>query len=119
MGGCDYMSRATPSCDYFLITGHRRPCPGGQGCTEHTALKKPEKHPAEIDVVSGLPILRKRLKKRKRRYTFDTRKALELYRQGLSDPAIGKACGISAASVYNWRKNNNLPANKSTAAVGR
>jgi len=109
MGGCKYMSRATPSCDYLLITGHRRPCPPGEGCTEHTARKKPAEHPPEIDVVSGLPILRK--PKRRRKYTFDTDKAYELYCQGLSDSAIGQACGISANSITHWRKNNNLPAN--------
>lgn len=109
------MSKTTPSCDYLLITGRRRPCPPGEGCTEHTAIKKPTEHPTEIDVVSGLPIMRRRQKK-KRGYTFDTEKAHELYRQGLTDNAIGEACGVSANSIFNWRKNNNLPANKRTAA---
>ena len=136
LGGCAYMSK-TPSCDYFLITGRRRPCPAGEGCTEHTAIKKPAEHPAEIDVASGLRIYRKGTVKKsaasavvkadkkegkmegtgkKRGYTFDTEKAYELYRQGLTDSAIGKACGIGSNSIYNWRKKNNLPANKRTAA---
>lgn len=43
--GCRYASGA--SCDYYLITGRRRPCPPGQDCTvkeparRHKAPRKP------------------------------------------------------------------------------
>ena len=29
-----------PTCDYILITGHRRPCPAGDNCTEFTTKRK-------------------------------------------------------------------------------
>lgn len=31
--GCQYYSTHTYTCDYILITGHRRPCPPGKDCT--------------------------------------------------------------------------------------
>lgn len=34
--GCDYSCMGTGSvifCEYIFITGKRRPCPGGKGCT--------------------------------------------------------------------------------------
>lgn len=32
---CFYRGKAgsLPCCDFFLKTGQRRPCPGGEGCT--------------------------------------------------------------------------------------
>ena len=30
------------TCDYFLKTGKRRPCPGGEGCTVKIKRKKGE-----------------------------------------------------------------------------
>ena len=39
--GCNYLSRNSSgkhgtrrTCDYILITGHRRGCPAGAGCTQ-------------------------------------------------------------------------------------
>jgi len=96
-GRCAYLSR-TPSCDYHLKTKRRRPCPAGEGCTEHTGLKKKEATMEETN--------------KKRKYSFDTEKAMELYKQGLSDIAIGKACYVSAQTIYKWRRKNNLEANR-------
>lgn len=31
------------SCDYFLITGKRRPCPAGPGCTVYSPRNKAER----------------------------------------------------------------------------
>lgn len=38
--GCDYhggYNRYSACCNYYLITGHRRPCPAGAGCTVRSA----------------------------------------------------------------------------------
>jgi hypothetical protein len=41
---------------------------------------------------------------------LDTVKAKELYDQGMSDNAIGKACGVSGPTMAAWRKKEYLPA---------
>ena len=46
--GCIYRrgSRGETSCDYILMTGVRRPCPAGEGCT----AKKTEGSKKEIEI---------------------------------------------------------------------
>lgn len=40
------------------------------------------------------------------------RKALELYRQGATDPEIAKATGWANSTVGKWRRENGLPCNR-------
>ena len=42
---------------------------------------------------------------------LDGAKALELYHQGLSDNAIGQACGVTGSGIAYWRKKNGLAPN--------
>ena len=54
--------------------------------------------------------------RKKRAGKLDPEKALELWRQGLDDPAIGRTFGVSASSVRRWRDENGLIPN---AGCGR
>lgn len=41
--GCVYLARTGDGsdwCDYIGITGHKRPCPAGKGCTEKKVAKR-------------------------------------------------------------------------------
>ena len=42
---------------------------------------------------------------------IDEEKAAELYRQGLTDAAMGKILNVTHGAVWNWRRRNKLPAN--------
>lgn len=106
--GCRHlgMTGYEKTCDYLLDTGTRRPCPAGEGCTEHTA-KSPKKEysrapqPGDF-ILSG----RKEYKK------LDKDKARELYDQGLSDRKIADALGVHKDTVAAWRKKEGLPSGK-------
>lgn len=45
--------------------------------------------------------------------TFDTVKAMELYKEGLYDTEISKIVGCSAQTIHNWRQDKGLPPNGS------
>lgn len=47
-----------------------------------------------------------------------TAKFLGLYEKGLSDMKIALEVGVSASTIFNWRKANNLPRNKKSRSVG-
>lgn len=71
-------------CEYILITGHRRPCPFGAGCT----VKETEE----------------------RMKSWDKAKALALYQAGAIDKEIAAEVGVSPVTIYRWRKKNGLEA---------
>ena len=87
--GCVYRTKLGFGyvCDYLCMTGQRRPCPFGEGCT----VKETETNMS--------------------RKQWDKQMALELYKQGKSDNEIGKALGISTSTVLLWRKNNRFKPN--------
>lgn len=81
-------------CDYLSVTGHRRPCPPGKGCTvrkEGDLTKK------------GSAFMKRR--------GWDTEKAKTLYDQKLSDAEIAGEVGTTASAVAFWRRGLGLPAN--------
>ena len=49
--GCDYYggcAKAVWCCNYYLITGERRQCPPGHGCTVRSASGKTKRKPMKI-----------------------------------------------------------------------
>ena len=50
--GCEYHGKLHPGetspgcCDYLLITGRRRPCPPGAGCTEKRLVNRRKRRKA-------------------------------------------------------------------------
>ena len=91
---CQFQGRTGvwSTCDYILITGHRRP---------------KEKDGKCCPVYSPANPLRPRV---------DRDKLRELYQEGLCDTEIAKLAGCHVSSVGRWRKANhlqvNLPAQK-------
>lgn len=94
--GCAYAALLSGAwcCDYLCMTGHRRPCPPGEGCTvrkEGDLTKK------------GSAFMKRR--------EWDTEKAKALYDQKLSDAEIAGRVGTTASAVAYWRRGLGLPAN--------
>lgn len=94
--GCDYAVLLSGEwcCDYLSVSGHRRPCPPGEGCTvrkEGDLTKK------------GSAFMKRR--------GWDTEKAKALYAQKLSDAEIAGRVGTTASAVAFWRRGLGLPAN--------
>lgn len=95
--GCDYAVLLSGEwcCDYLSVTGHRRPCPPGEGCT----VRK------EGDLTkTGSAFMKRR--------RWDTEKAKALYDQKLSDAEIAGRVGTTASAVAFWRRGLGLPANQ-------
>lgn len=94
--GCAYAALLSGMwcCDYLSMTGHRRPCPPGEGCTvrkEGDLTKK------------GSAFMKRR--------GWDTAEAKALYDQKLSDTEIAGKVGTTASAVAFWRRGLGLPAN--------
>ncbi len=85
-------------CDYLGVTGHRRPCPPGEGCTVRAEGDRDSKR------------IWKETKPMKGR-SWDTTKARTLYDEGLLDGAIASELGIKATTVSFWRRTQGLPSN--------
>lgn len=98
--GCGYAVRLGNEwyCDYLHITGHRRPCPPGKGCTVRTTAGRDTKQGRE----SNLPIKMRE---------WDTKKARALYDEGLLDGEIAAALGTTSGAVGFWRRSLGLPSN--------
>jgi len=73
-------------CDYLDITGRRRPCPAGPGCTVRDDGYRGH---SQIDPV----------------------RARSMYDMGMTDKEIGAEFGVSSVAVFRWRQKNELPAN--------
>ena len=88
--GCDYRGEVGGDhvCLYILHTGHKRPCPPGKGCTEHT-----KRNPTQ-------------------RNRIDQARAAELHAAGASDVRIASEFGVSLSAVSQWRKKHALPNNQ-------
>lgn len=80
---CIYYGKYSHTCDFILIEGRRRGCPGGNGCTRRrtrkgeTAMRKPK---------------------------WDTELGRELWLEGKKDGEIADAMGIPTSSVTAWRR---------------
>lgn len=96
--GCAYavLLSGTWCCDYLSVTGHRLPCPPGEGCT----------------VVRKAANLTKKGSAFMKRREWDTEKAKALYGQKLSDAEIAGRVGATASAVAYWRRGLGLPANQ-------
>lgn len=96
--GCVYQVKAGGYlvCDYISITGSRRPCPFGAGCT----VKETEKNMKN----------------------WDKAKAFELYQAGASDKEIAAGVEVSPGTIYKWRHEKGLaahmPARQAPQMVG-
>lgn len=94
---CAYYAANTNTCDYILITGQRRGCPGGPLCKKYKPLN------ARHRKVPQLPSTFK--KDRSGLYTaFET-----MYAEGFSDKQIADALGVSRDTVSSWRRKERLP----------
>ena len=104
--GCDHLkpTGSGKTCDYMLDTGRRRPCPAGEGCTEHTK-RQPDKKKRKASIPEALLLGADRKVYGK----LDEARAKELYDQGLGDQRIANALNVAKSTVASWRKRNGLP----------
>lgn len=86
--GCVYQVKVGDSllCDYILMTGHRRPCPFGAGCT----VKETEENMKQ----------------------WNKARAYELYMAGARDKEIAAEVGVNPNTIYKWRVENGLAAHR-------
>jgi len=106
-------------CSYYLITGIRRPCPAGSGCTVADTGRK--LRPWEIPIVANDGVLEgwgadqetrslaalgmtENRRPGKKRVQWDTEKGKALWAAGASDDEIAAACGISRSAVASYRR---------------
>lgn len=85
--GCVYQVKTGGClvCDYISITGHRRPCPFGAGCT----VKE-----TEVTVRN-----------------WNKAEAFDLYQAGARDEEIAAEVGVHRQTVRRWRMEHDLPPN--------
>ena len=104
--GCDHLkpTGSGKTCDYMLDTGRRRPCPAGEGCTEHTK-RQPDKKKRKASIPEALLLGADRKVYGK----LDEARAKELYDQGLGDQRIANALDVAKSTVASWRKRIGLP----------
>lgn len=69
----------------------------------------PRKSIEDALVADGCDV--KRRKQYKPDGRFDPAKAMELYTQGMTDPAIATQLGVDKTTIWRWRINNRLPCN--------
>ena len=79
------------TCDYILITGHRRPCGFGDACTVKEAQGRKMRGGGMSQEVEA--------------------KVKQLYGHGYSDPSIALAVGVTRDIIRYWRLRNDLPPN--------
>ena len=79
------------TCDYILVTGHRRPCGFGDACTVKQTQGKKMKW-------GGFS-------------REEEDKVRQLYEQGYSDPSIALTINVTRTMVRYWRLKNDLPPN--------
>ena len=60
----------------------------------------------------GVPPERAKMPRRRGNASYDKKCAMELYNAGCCDEVIAKELGISQRSVYDWRRNRGLKANR-------
>jgi DNA-binding CsgD family transcriptional regulator len=99
-----YHGYRTATCDYLLITGHRRGCPV-EGCTKHASSKRAQelsKHYAGLDGMRP-----------------SDEELLKLYEQGLSDTEIAAVFGKSKTLAAHWRRKYGLPAQREIEVEAR
>lgn len=105
--GCIHCGSTFP-CEYILHTGHS-PRSQGVNLADYPRGGCPLKDKGDgqkkrLDPMAGhVP-----KERRPRGCSIDESRALELYRQGLSDPAIARELGCSRLTVANWRKRREL-----------
>jgi len=86
-------------CDYLNLTGHRRPCPPGEGCTVRAeGGRNPKRIWKENAPMKGR--------------SWDTEKARALYEEGRSDGEIAVELGTTRDAVAFWRRKLGLLSNR-------
>lgn len=138
--GCAHLASlntASNCCVYILDKGHKRPCPSGTGCTEHTGKSKSSRSPwfnstQNISIVEKMfaegksddeiarvidrcpdTVARWRRKhgldrSEKRKCSWDRDLAEKLYYEGKTDSEISVVVGATYSAVKSWRRKNGL-----------
>lgn len=82
-------SGETSCCGYILDTGHKRPCPAGAGCTEHTNVERAKQSKPE-------------------KPAYDCKLMRKLFFDGKTDKQIAQIVGRSETAICSCRKRNGL-----------
>ena len=98
---CAQMRTINAVCNYLLDTGHRRPCPSGKGCTEHTSKK-----PITIKRGGFKGVM------------WNTSLAKRMVEEGKTDKEIASAVGRSEKTIQNWRFRNEMRKRRSVSVLG-
>lgn len=91
---CYFYGHRTDTCDYILVTGHRRGCPPDRCIRFEPSGGRDRRRPA---------LTAKQLNR--------LRQMKLLHGRGLTDPQIAELVGVHQQTVFMWRKKNGLPAN--------
>lgn len=96
---CIYYGKSTKTCDFILMEDRRRPCPGGDGCTERRTKK---------EVGRKLAL----------KATWDTALGMQMWLEGKKDKEIAEHFGIARNTVATcrrkyWEKHQNPSEKKS------
>lgn len=113
------------TCDYILMAGHKRPprvdgvCPVFEPKGRHSEPAR--QRPMRVKDKGSLPQSpaatapskegAKGQGSKKPPVKMDRERALELYRQGKTDPEIGEMLGVHRTTVALWRRQAGLPPN--------
>lgn len=81
---CIYYGKNSRSCDFIFLEDRRRPCPGGEGCTERRTKKD--------------------VKRRMGKPTWDTKLGQQMWLEGKKDREIAEHFGIAANTVTTCRR---------------
>lgn len=82
---CIYYGKNTRSCDYILMEDRRRPCPGGEGCTERRTKKEVGRKLAS-------------------KASWDTALGMQMWLEGKKDREIAEHFGIASNTVTTCRR---------------
>lgn len=103
--GCRFLGGL--DCDYLLITGKKRPCAPGEGCTVKES-GHPKKRRIVLPPKHDSPKLTTHKGPGRKPTVFEalerSREAKDLYEAGASDGEIAERMGCHKNTVAKWRK---------------
>lgn len=94
-------------CQYILNTGHCRPCPAGNGCTQKISERKWNEL-AEIENLEGFETVKPKRRPRTNWTTGMISQLRELSEQGVTDEKIAEIMGLDVKAVLNKRINSGI-----------
>ena len=99
---CLYHGWDTQSCDYLLVTGERRGCPGGEDCARYLPRRNRKKQNADLFLRGPA----------QHRQFYLVAEIEERYEQGKSDRQIAEELKVSITTVSRYRRKFGMVAHR-------